>query len=208
MKRILMLLICICCLQLHLVSAQKAEIEQLVLNVEKLAQFKQILKDMEKGYDVAFKGYNSIKEISKGNFDLHKTFLDGLMAVNPELARYRRVTDIVRYQGYLLSEYRTAYRRFVSGGRFSPQEIDYMSKVYRNLFDRSIENLDELAMVLTANKLRMSDEERLTAIDRIYTDMEGKLVYLRNFNKRTGAVDTKRVKELEELEMIRKMYGK
>ncbi|OJV52280.1 MAG: hypothetical protein BGO31_05470 [Bacteroidetes bacterium 43-16] len=208
MKRILMLLISICCLQLHLVSAQKAEIEQLLLNVEKLAQFKQILKDMKKGYEVVYKGYNSIKDISKGNFDLHKAFLDGLMAVNPELARYRRVADIVRYQGYLLSEYRTAYRRFVSGGRFSPQEIDYMQKVYKNLFDRSIENLDELAMVLTANKLRMSDEERLTAIDRIYTDMEEKLVYLRGFNKRTGAVDSKREKELKELEMIRKMYGK
>lgn len=208
MKKILTLLICICCLQLHLVSAQKAEIEQLLLNVEKLAQFKQILKDMKKGYDVVFKGYNSIKDISEGNFDLHKRFLDGLMAVNPELAKYRRVTDIIRYQGYLLTEYRSAYRRFVSGGRFSPQEIDYMNKVYRNLFDRSIENLDELAMVLTANKLRMSDEERLTAIDRIYTDMEEKLVYLRSFNKRTDALDSKREKEIKELETIRKMYGK
>lgn len=208
MKKILTLLICICCLQLHLVSAQKAEIEQLLLNVEKLAQFKQILKDMKKGYDVVFKGYNSIKDISEGNFDLHKRFLDGLMAVNPELAKYRRVADIIRYQGYLLTEYRSAYRRFVSGGRFSPQEIDYMNKVYRNLFDRSIENLDELAMVLTANKLRMSDEERLTAIDRIYTDMEEKLVYLRSFNKRTDALDSKREKEIKELETIRKMYGK
>jgi len=195
-------------LQLHLVSAQKAEIEQLLLNVEKLAQFKQILKDMKKGYDVVFKGYNSIKDISEGNFDLHKRFLDGLMAVNPELSKYRRVTDIIRYQGYLLSEYRAAYRRFVSGGRFSPQEIDYINKVYHNLFDRSIENLDELAMVLTANKLRMSDEERLTAIDRIYTDMEEKLVYLRSFNKRTGALDSKREMEIKELETIRKMYGK
>lgn len=208
MKKLLTLLICMCCLQLHLVSAQKAEIEQLLLNVEKLAQFKQILKDMKKGYDVVFKGYNSIKDISEGNFDLHKRFLDGLMAVNPELAKYRRVTDIIRYQGYLLTEYRSAYRRFVSGGRFSPQEIDYMNKVYRNLFDRSIENLDELAMVLTANKLRMSDEERLTAIDRIYTDMEEKLVYLRSFNKRTDALDSKREKEIKELETIRKMYGK
>ncbi len=208
MKRLFTLLICICCLQLHLVSAQKAEIEQLLLNVEKLAQFKQILKDMKKGYDVVFKGYNSIKDISEGNFDLHKRFLDGLMAVNPELSKYRRVTDIIRYQGYLLSEYRAAYRRFVSGGRFSPQEIDYINKVYHNLFDRSIENLDELAMVLTANKLRMSDEERLTAIDRIYTDMEEKLVYLRSFNKRTGALDSKREMEIKELETIRKMYGK
>jgi hypothetical protein len=54
MKKLLLVLISLCCLQLHLVSAQKAEIEQLLLNVEKLAQFKQILKDMKKGYDVVF----------------------------------------------------------------------------------------------------------------------------------------------------------
>lgn len=207
MKKLIITLICVCCLQLHLVSAQSAEIQQLLLNVEKLAQFKRILSDMKKGYEVVFKGYNSIKNISEGNFDLHKTFLDGLLKVNPEIAKYKRVADIIRYQGNILSEYKSAYKRFASGGRFSPKEITYLQGVYRNLLDKSLHDLDELAMILTASSLRMSDAERLTAIDRLFTDMESKLVFLRGFNKRTAALDSQRKQQQKEQELIKKMYG-
>ncbi len=47
------------------------EIEQLLLNVEKLAQFKQILKDMQDGYEILVQGYGVIKNLSEGNFNLH-----------------------------------------------------------------------------------------------------------------------------------------
>ena len=207
MKKIILTVVSVCCLQLHLASAQADEIAQLLLNVEKLAQFKQILSDMKAGYDIVFKGYNTIKGISEGNYSLHKAFLDGLMAVNPELAKYRRVGDIVRYQGQLLGEYRTAYDRFRSGGRFSPEELEYMAGVYGNLFDRSLQTLDELAMVLTASELRMSDDERLDAIDRLYVDMQGSLSFLRDFNKRTSTVDAGREKAQKELEKMKRIYG-
>ena len=64
--------------------AQKDEIAQLLLNVEKLAQFKQILSDMKKGYVILSGGYNTVKDLSQGNFSLHKTFLDALMEDKPD----------------------------------------------------------------------------------------------------------------------------
>ncbi|MBK1439797.1 TerB family tellurite resistance protein [Parapedobacter sp. ISTM3] len=198
----------ICCtLQLHLVSAQSAEITQLLLNVEKLSQLRQILSDMKRGYDIVFRGYNTIKDISQGNFSLHKVFLDGLMEVNPELTRYRRVADIIRNQGAILTEYRSAYRRFVQGGRFTQQEIRYMAGVYGNLFDSSLRNLDELAMILTASSLRMSDAERLRAIDRLHESMEGKLVSLREFNRHASGLDAARERAWQEMETLKNMYG-
>lgn len=206
MKKLLLTIITLCCLQLHLVSAQAAELEQLALNIEKLAQFKQILSDMKKGYEVIFKGYNTIKDISEGNFNVHKKFLDGLLAVNPELARYKRVSDIIRYQGYILTEYRTAYGRFVRGNRFTDTELDYMAKVYKNLFDQSLGNLEELAMIITAGELRMNDEERISSIDRIFYDMEDKLSFLRGFNKRASILDAQREKAELEVQMLKKIY--
>ncbi len=59
------------CLSLK-VSAQADELAELALDIEKLAQFKQILSDLKKGYEILFGGYNTIKNISKGNFELHK----------------------------------------------------------------------------------------------------------------------------------------
>ena len=47
------------------VMAQSTEIQQLLLNVEKLAQLKKILSNMKKGYEIVSNGYNTIKDISK-----------------------------------------------------------------------------------------------------------------------------------------------
>lgn len=208
MKRLLILVLTISCmLQLQLASAQSAEVQQLVLNVEKLAQLKQILTGMKKGYQVLSNGYGKIKNISEGNFKVHDVFLSGLMAVNSELRKYRKVADIIRYQATILSEYKSAYNHFRQGGRFTPDEIIYLSKVYSNLFDRSLENLDELTLVLTASELRMSDDERLKAIDRLYTDMQDKLSFLRSFNRKTATLDRSRQMQQQENADIKKLYG-
>ncbi|MFX9630904.1 hypothetical protein ABTO69_20345, partial [Acinetobacter baumannii] len=75
MKKIIVLLL-MCCM-LFKGKAQSDEVQQLLLNVEKLAQFKKILQNMYDGYKLLHKGYTAVKNISEGNFSLHKTFLDG-----------------------------------------------------------------------------------------------------------------------------------
>lgn len=196
-----------CILQQQLATAQTAELQQLALNIEKLAQLRQILADMKKGYTIASQGYGRIKDISEGNFDLHKSFLDGLMTVNPQLRNYRRVADIITCQGQLLKEYRDASARFRAGGRFSAREMAYMTGVYGNLIDRSLQHLDELAMVVTSGRLRMSDDERLEAIDRLYFDMQDKLSVLRRFNKRASTVDARRERAQKEAADLKKLTG-
>jgi len=188
-------------------SAQADEIAQLILNIEKLAQFKQILSDMKKGYEILSGGYNTIKNISEGNFSLHKAFLDGLMEVSPTVRNYRRVADITNYQIILVKEYRKAYERFQQDNNFNADELAYLGRVYDNLFKESLRNLDELLTVITAGKARMSDDERLQAIDRIYADMQDKLTFLRHFNNNTTTLAVQRAKERNDAQAIRKIYG-
>ena len=166
--------------------AQSTEVQQLLLNVEKLSQLKNILSDMKKGYTVISRGYNAVKNISQGNFSIHEVFLDGLMAVSPEVKKYRRVVDIITAQKDIVSEYKRAFKNFNASGLFTVAELDYLSKLYSGLLSRSMDNLDELTMIITANSLRMNDSERLDAIDRIYLDTNDKLSFLRNFNLDAG----------------------
>lgn len=189
------------------VSAQVDEIAQLVLNIEKLSQFKRILSDMKKGYEILNGGYNTVKNISEGNFSIHKTFLDGLMAVSPEVRKYRKVALIIDQQVLLVKEYKAAYARFSSTGAFHVSELRYMERVYGNLFNKSLKHLDELMMVITAGKLRMADDERLRTIDRIHSDMEEKLQFLREFNNSTTLLSIQREKELKDASVARKIYG-
>lgn len=187
-------------------KAQSAEIQQLILNIEKLSQFKKILSDMKKGYDILSGGYKAVKDMSEGNFSLHKTFLDALMQVSPVVKNYKRVADIVDYQFTLMKESRSGIDRILKNERFSPKEIQYFEKVYSNLSRESLRNIDELTAVITADKLRMTDDERLQAIDRIYDDMQQKVIFLRDFNGSASVLALQRSKESNDAASIRKNY--
>ena len=187
-------------------SAQAEELEQLALNIEKLAQFKQILTDLKKAYEILYGGYTTIKNISEGNFNLHETFLDGLLKISPAVQRYKKITDIISLQLQLVKEYKAALSRFKNNDWFTPEEIDYISKVYSNLFNKSLQHLDDLATVITANKLRMSDDERLSRINKIFDGMQEKVVFLRHFNSNTAILGIQRSKEKNDASIIQKLY--
>lgn len=186
--------------------AQTQEATQLILNYEKLKQLEEILDNMYKGYKILTKGYNRIKDIAEGNFNLHQVFLDGLLAVNPSVAKYKRIPDIIRYQSLLMKEYRRAFNKFKNDPNLTPDEVRYLERVYSYLVSQSLKNLEELTMIVTANKLRMSDDERIQGIDRIYFDIENKLSFLRYFNGSTQVLVAQRAKESSEVEGMKKLY--
>lgn len=200
LKKFMMFIIVIF-LSNNLAKAQTQEVQQLLLNVEKLSQLKNILRDMKNGYNILSGGYNAIRDISKGNFSLHEVFLDGLMLVSPEVKKYRRVVDIINYQKKIVSEYSTAFKQFKASDNFNLSEIEYLGNVYKKLVEQSVDNLDQLALIITSSKLRMSDQERLTAIDRIFSDTEEKLIFLRKFN--THALTLSNQRELEKADINR-----
>ena len=189
------------------VVAQSTEIQQLLLNVEKLAQFKKILSNMKKGYEIVSTGYNTIKDISKVNFNIHQAFLNGLIQVSPAVRKYKKIAEIISYQTQLVKEYKSAFRRFDASNLFNANEIKYMDNVYSNLFNKSLQNLEELTIVITAGKLRMSDDERINAIDRVYNDIADKLVFLRTFNKENNVLAIQRGRAMVDTKVSKKLNG-
>ncbi len=162
---------------------------------------------MKDAYTIIFKGYTAVKDLSQGNFTLHKTFLDGLMEVSPAVKKYKRITDIFSYQARILKEYKAAWQQFRDDKQFTSTEIDYLGKVYTNLFNETLKSLEELAMVITSGKLRMSDDERLQAIDRIYASVVDQYSFLNEFNNNTAILSLQRKSEQAEIKMSRIING-
>jgi len=187
-------------------DAQAYELARLILDIEKLLQLKNILSDLYKGYEILTTGYNAIKSISEGNFNLHKAFLDGLLAVSPAVQKYERVIDIINDQASIVSEYKTAYNIFKQNKHFTPDELIYLSNVYNNLISGSEKNLTNLLNVMAAGTLRMSDAERLHAIDGIYSDTHEQLSFLRAFNSKTAALSTDLSKQEADMNSVRGLY--
>ena len=203
-KLILTLTLCSC----YLFSfSQSAEVKQLILNVEKLTQFKNILKDTKDGYKIINKGYGTIKDLSEGNFNIHEAFLDKLLKVSPAVKKYHRVGKIIQLQLRLGKSSGQAIKQFASSKYFSGDEISYTKSILKRLGKSSLQNLDDLTLVLSAGKLRMSDDERLKEIDRIYSDMLDKNQFLNYFIQQQNLLVMNKKKEMQEVKILKDNYG-
>jgi regulator of sigma D len=187
---------------------QSFELQQLILNLEKLNQLRSILTQLKKGYEILSQGYNTIKDLSQGNFNLHKQFLDKQLQVSPAVKNYKRAFDIVSLQIKLVQQCKDGLKARNRGNVFSLEELGYLSTVYADVIDRSRKNLEELLLVITANQLRMTDEQRIKAIDRIFESINDKTRYILDFNKRGSITQIQRKKRAEEIERLSNIYKK
>lgn len=53
----------------------------------------------------------------------------------------------------------------------------------------------------------MSDDERLTAIDRIFDDVVDKMIFLRSFNKENNILAIQRGREMVDVEVSKQFNG-
>jgi hypothetical protein len=189
------------------VFAQQYEIEVLLLNVEKLMQFKQILDDMKKGYEIVVQGYGTIKNLAEGNFSLHDVFLDKLMQASPAVRNYYKVAEIIRYQIAVVREYKEGMRVFKGSKLLLPSEMKYVESLYSQIFSQSLESLDALASIITARQYRMSDDERLARIDRIHQHTKMQLIDLRKINGTASDIIYERSHATIQIDVMRSVQG-
>jgi hypothetical protein len=182
------------------------DIQLLVLDYEKLATMKHTLQQMYDAYPELRQGFEQIKSIAKGNFNLHKAFLDALLVVSPIVRDYPKVARIIDNEAALISEYQSA-SKVLGGSRFSAASVGYYNSLYGNLLTGSLRNLDELAMVLSDGQLRMSDADRLSAIDRIDRDVGNQLAFLRGFDARAGILAGQMGVESNDVHAMRQLNG-
>jgi hypothetical protein len=183
------------------------DIQQLLLDVEKLSQLKQILTEMYQEYTMLYNGYEKIKGLSEGTFSLHKVYLDGLLLVSPSVSNYWKVADIVLKEANLVRDYQAASAYFRGSGLFSSQELDGIAVFYSTVVEQAEKDIAELTMVITGGTLRMSDGERLSAIDRIDGDVTGQLSLLHGYNNSAALQAAQRAQAAGDIGAVRGMYG-
>lgn len=189
------------------VNGQSFEVQQLVFDIQKLAQEKQLLTDLYKGYEILDKGYGAIRDVSKGSFDLHKAFLDGLLTVSPIVKQYRKVTDLINLQVLLVNSYRSAWSRLKMTPYLSPAELDLISNTYTGIFNQAFQLLSSLTMILTDGQLRANDGERISQIDELYSGMQKEWINLQSINNQAGWLAIQRAAAANDNTTIKQLYG-
>jgi hypothetical protein len=188
-------------------GAQSFEVQQLLLDIQKLAQEKQLLSDLYNGYQVLSSGYGAIRDVSKGSFDLHKAFLAGLLAVSPTVRNYKRVAEIIATQEKILSSYQSAWARVRQDPHFRPEEVVLTGNVYSALLDQTVKNLETLTTILTDGVLRASDGERLRRIDLLDRSMQEHWIFLQSLNNQAAVLSLQRATDQKDYEQVKRWYG-
>ena len=190
-----------------LVFCQAQEIEQLKLDLEKLVQMKTMLSNMYNGYTTLSNGYNQITSLAKDNFDLHKNYLDQLLQVAEPVRNNPLIQAILELQATISTEGNTAYMSYVKSGLFRTNEL----QAFKNRLDQTkaavSKQLNHLQLVLTPGSLRMSDQERMGAIDRIDKDVGDLLVSIRAIVKEQNDIAAARAQQKKDNNAIKAWYG-
>jgi hypothetical protein len=181
--------------------------QQLLLDVEKLTELKEILSEMYQAYTVIHQGYESVKQLSQGTFSLHKLFLDGLLAVNPTVASYWKVEDIIDKEAALVKEAQSAGAYLRGTGQFTSDELGLFLTRYNNVIQGTLTNVSELIMVVTAGTLRMSDAERLAVVDRIDENVTLELGKNYAIDNDAAMLALQRAKEAQDISTLQSLYG-
>jgi hypothetical protein len=180
---------------------------QLALDVQKLSSLKATLQDMYQGYDRLKTGFTGIRDIARDNFNLHKDFLDALWVVSPAVRSDPRGVGIVNTASVILAQCKIATAWFIGEPRFTAQEMSAIGGALAAMVDRCNEALKELSMVTTDNELRMSDAQRLAALDRIHAEVKSISGLLRQFNTTLAIEVARRQREAGDIHSLKLLYG-
>lgn len=161
---------------------------------------------LKKGYDIANKGLNTIENIKNGDFNLHRDFFVSLKNVNPHISNSAKVADIIAFQVYIIQNLKRVNTYCKNNKQFTPDEIYYVTKVYRNMLYLSDVNISELLTIIRANETEMKDDERLNRINRIYDDMLDKHAFVKSFDNDVRTIAREREREKRAIEMMSKQY--
>lgn len=187
--------------------SQIQDIEQLQLDLEKLVQMKSMLSSMYNGYATIANGYNQVTGLAKGNFDLHKNYLDQLIQVAVPVKNYPLVQSVLDMQMAITNESQTAYLVYIKSGVFKTDELLTIKTKFDLLKSSVAKQMVHLQAVLTPGTLRMSDQERISAIDRIDKDVGDALGTERALVKEQNAVAVARGQRKKDVDAMRALYG-
>ena len=175
--------------------------------LEQIAANKVYIEYAQKGYKIVTDGLHTIRDIKGGDFRLHLGFIDSLKVVNPKIKNGAKVAAIIAAQLRLLKVTKQAMDAVRESGQFTADELDYCKKVFDNLLDECIKNMDELFFVITSGEASMSDDERIKRVDRLYADMQDKSTFTASFSNEMSVLAIQRLAEQTEIDYSKRIKG-
>lgn len=203
MKRVICLLCAVAlCLRVY---AQTQELQQLKLDLEKLAQFKLMLSQAKSGYQSMVNGYNGVIGEGKANFNLQKGKLDELLQVSAAVKNDPLVTRVNDNSVKILNDGRSLVMRIKQSAMFTVDELNELSRAVAEIGETVTADMQLLNTVLTGGKLRMSDAERSQVIGNIDQSISRQAVKLKTLDDEYNKILALRAQGKRDMNAVKKL---
>lgn len=107
----------------------------------------------------------------------------------------------------MVEEYERVWNLLRQDNHFTPDELDYMADVYSGMLEASLENIDEIFLVVKSLTAQMSDAKRLELINWAADQVEANYLDLKRFNQENMLLSLQRAKSDIEAGAIKRLYG-
>ena len=134
-------------------------------------------------------------------------YFDELWKVKNLIATFKKVREITEDQVKLVQQYQRVFQLLRNDRHFTQQEIDYMFKVYTGMIDASLQNIEQITLVINAFKTQMSDGQRLSIISKAAIDIERISNDMQQFTNQNIRLSLQRAKDEKEIRTIKDWYG-
>lgn len=180
---------------------QKKTQEQYLL--EQIAALHVYSGYLRKGYEIANNGLGHIEDFTDGEFNLHHGFISSLKAVNPLVRNNTKVAEIIAFQ--------LAINRSFSTINDHPILLQnnqlYIRDVKEELMKACAADMEELLLIVTSNKLEMTDDQRIKRLDKVHKEMLDKSAFSQYFANQVSLLIQQRVKEHQSIHHLEELYG-
>ena len=139
--------------------------------VQQIVALQLYMKQVKKGYDIVRKGWNTVQDITDGEFNLHREFLSALERVDPLVREDYRVTEVLRLSSKILSENRKVRLELRKSEHMTIPEVQYVEDIHDALAEEVSGLLKDLDHLLTDADLEMDDAQRIQHLGVIYRAM-------------------------------------
>jgi hypothetical protein len=150
--------------------------------IQQIAALKVYSGYLKKGYNIYKSGHNAISGFKNGELNLHRDYFISLQNVNPQIARYPKVSDIINMQKRIVQICNHSLKHARDNAYIRPEEITYIDRVYKKLLKDCSQLTEDVHNIITSSKLQMEDDERLQRIDVLYEEVKDNYKFAETFS--------------------------
>lgn len=172
-----------------------------------IAALQTYISGLEKGYSVAKSGLTTIGNITDGELGLHTLYFSSLQTVNPKIKNYSKVRGITQTED-AVDIIRKKYMQEASGSNvMSGKELSELQSINNNIASDESKDLEELKLLVSDDSLKMTDDERIKNIDKLYSTVQKKYAGIQQLAGNVHALVTSRKQQRHDVALLKQLYG-